>query len=250
MAKIDIEVLAGRRTLGLRSPASIAGLVFLPVLAALMVADMYLIFMWAPTDAILGHVQRIFYIHVPIAWVAFLAFSVVFVSSILYLWKRTPFWDALAHSSAEIGLVFATLILVTGTIWMRPVWGVWWTWDPKLTTSVVLWLIYVAYLMLRGYAPTRSQGATYAAVLGIVGFVDVPIVYFAVDWWRSVHPEAVVGPLSESGSLDSSMRSVLMFSMLTFTLLFVFLLKERLSLKKMQDAVRNARYFLRTTGKY
>ena len=250
MAKTEISVLTGRRTLDLRSPASIARLAFLPVLAALMLADMYLIFMWAPTDRVQGHVQRIFYIHIPIAWVAFLAFSVVFVSSIMYLWKRTPFWDALAHSCAEIGLVFATLILVTGSIWAKPTWGVWWTWDPKLTTSVILWLIYLAYLMLRGYAPTRSQGAIYAAVLGIVGFVDVPIVYVAVDWWRSAHPEAVVGPLSESGSLNSSMRTVLMFSMVTFTLLFVFLLRERLSLRKLQDAVRNARYVLRTTGKY
>ena len=223
-------------------------LAFLPVIAVLMVVDLYLIFMWAPTDAILGHVQRIFYFHVPIAWVAFLAFFIVFLSSVLYLWKRSPIWDSLAHSAAEIGVVFATLILVTGAIWAKPVWGVWWTWEPRLTTSLILWLIYVAYLMLRAYAPTKSQGARYAAVLGVVGFIDVPIVYFAVDWWRAVHPESVVGPLAETGSLDSSMRTVLVFSMITFTLMFAFLLKGRVSLRTSEDVLSRARYLLGRAG--
>ena len=164
------------------------------MIAALMVADLFLIFMWAPTELVMGHVQRIMYFHVALAWVAFLAFFLVFVGSIMYLWKRSAWWDALAQSAAEIGVVFATLILITGTIWMRPVWGVWWTWEPKLTTSVILWLMYVVYLMLRAYAPNRSQAATYSAVLGVIAFIDVPVVYFAARWWRSVHPEAVVGP--------------------------------------------------------
>lgn len=215
-------------------------------IAALMVVNLYLIFMWAPTEAVMGHVQRIMYFHVAIAWVAFLAFFIVFVSSVVYLWKRNPWWDALAQSAAEIGVVFATLILITGTIWMRPVWGVWWTWEPKLTTSVILWLIYLVYLMVRNYAPNRSQGASFAAVLGIIGFVDVPIVYFAAQWWRSVHPESVVGPLVEPGSLDSDMRTVLMFSLITFMLLFGFLLRERLNMRTMEDSLRMARFFART----
>ena len=223
---------------------------FLPLITVLMVVNLFLIFMWAPTDAILGHVQRIFYFHVPIAWVAFLAFFIVFVSSILYLWTRSDRWDALAHSAAEIGVVFATLILITGAIWAKPVWGVWWTWEPRLTTSLILWLMYVGYLMLRAYAPNRSQGATYAAVLGIIGFIDVPIVYFAVDWWRAIHPESVVGPLAETGSLDSDMRAVLMFSLVTFTLLFAFLLKERVSLRTLEDSLRRARYHVRSGSKY
>ena len=249
MQRSGSERLAARAIVGAKGTGWVLRAAVASGMALLMIANLYLIFMWAPTDAILGHVQRIFYFHVPIAWVAFLAFFIVFVSSILYLWKRNAHWDALAQSAAEIGVVFATLILVTGTIWMRPVWGVWWTWEPKLTTSVILWLIYVGYLMLRAYAPSRSQGATYAAVLGIVGFIDVPIVYFAVEWWRSVHPEAVVGPLSESGSLDSSMRVVLMFSMLTFTLLFAFLLRERLSLRSMEDSLRSARHMLARAGR-
>ena len=223
---------------------------FLPLLGVMMVANLYLIFLWAPTDAILGEVQRIFYFHVPIAWVAFLAFFVVFVSSILYLWRRNPIWDAIAHSAAEIGVVFATLILLTGAIWAKPLWGVWWTWEPRLTTSLILWLIYVAYLMLRTHSPSRTQGATYAAVLGIVGFVDVPIVYFAAEWWRTVHPESVVGPLAETGSLDSSMRMVLMFSLLTFTLFFAYLLRERVSLRRADDDVKSTIHAVRTAGRF
>ena len=249
LARTDSERLIERPGIESKAVARALNAAVPFVIAVLMVIDLYLIFMWAPTDAILGHVQRIFYFHVPIAWVAFLAFFIVFVSSIAYLWTRNARWDALAHSAAEIGVVFATLILVTGTIWMRPVWGVWWTWDPKLTTSVILWLLYVVYLMLRAYAPNRSQGATYAAVLGIIGFVDVPIVYFAVEWWRAVHPESVVGPLAETGSLDSSMRAVLMFSLVTFTLLFALLLRERLSMRMMEDTLKRARYPARIAEK-
>lgn len=242
----------GKRLGDTRSPLS---QVFAPwtlalaAAAALMVVDLYLIFMWAPTEQVMGHVQRIMYFHVAIAWVAFLSFLIVFVASVAYLWKRDSRWDALAYSTAEIGVVFATLILITGMIWMRPVWGVWWTWEPKLTTSVILWVIYVVYLMLRGYAPNRSRGATFAAVLGIVGFIDVPIVYFAADWWRAAHPSVVVGPLSEPGSLDSEMRAVLLFSVVTFTVLFAVLLRERFSMRRSEDDLRRSGYSLRTGAK-
>ena len=244
MNRTESEPLMERADLGSKVSIWALRVTLLALIVVLMVVDLYLIFMWAPTDAILGHVQRIFYFHVSIAWVAFVAFFIVFVSSVLYLWKRDARWDALAHSAAEIGVVFATLILITGVIWAKPVWGVWWTWEPRLTTSLILWLIYVSYLMLRVYAPSRSQGATYAAVLGIIGFVDVPIVYFAAEWWRSVHPESVVGPLSDTGGLDSSMRAVLMFSVLTFTLLFAFILRERLAMRTMEDTLRRARFSL------
>ena len=247
MARTEGEMLTGRgrvRLSELVEPWTLA----LAAGAALMVVDLYLIFMWAPTEQVMGHVQRVMYFHVPIAWVAFLSFFIVFLASIAYLWKRDPKWDALAYSAAEIGVVFATLILITGTIWMRPVWGVWWTWEPKLTTSVILWLIYVVYLMLRGYAPNRSRGATFAAVLGIVGFIDVPIVYFAAEWWRSVHPSSVVGPLSEPGNLDSDMRVVLMFSAITFTALFALLVRERVSMRRSEDTLRRTRYSVRTVA--
>ena len=210
---------------------------FLLVIAALMAVNLYLIFLWVPTEQNLGISQRIFYFHVPVAWVGFLAFFIVFIASIAYLIKGSERWDALAYSAAEIGVLFTSLLLIGGIIWNKPVWGVWWTWDPRLTTTLILLLIYVAYLMLRAYALRGSQAARYSAVLGIIGFVDVPIVYFAVDWWRTVHPEYVVGPRAEPGSLETSMLIVLMFSLVTFTALFAYLLIERYSLRRAEDLV-------------
>ena len=207
----------------------------------LMLVTLALIFMWAPTERVMGQVQRIFYFHVPVAWVAFLAFTIVFVASILYLWRGHRRWDALGHSAAEIGVLFTTLMLVTGATWAKPVWGVWWTWDPRLTTSLILWLLYVGYLMLRAYAPTPSQAARYSAVMGIVAFVDVPIVYFAVSWWRNIHPEMVIGPLAEPDALEGSMVVTLLLSMVAFTVLFAYLLWERLSLRNAEDSVRGMR---------
>ena len=213
----------------------------LGLVAALMVANMFMIFMFAPTEAISGHVQRIMYIHVPMAWLAFLAFFIVFCGSILYLWKRDEKWDELASSAAELGIIFTTLVLITGPIWAKPTWGVWWTWDARLTSTLVLWLIYVGYLMLRAYSANRSQGARFSAVLGIVGFIDVPIVYFAVDWWRTQHQRLVLGGLSLEGDLHPDMRIALLVSVIAFTLLFGFLLRQRMSLKRVERGVREMR---------
>ena len=228
----------GTRTGWWRSPANW----LLGIVAVLMACDLYLIFAVAPTEAVMGDVQRIFYVHVPLAIMSFLAFAVVFVASIVYLARRGEHWDRVAHASAEVGLVFVSLALITGIIWARPVWGVWWTWDPRLTTTLILWLIYAAYLMIRSYAPNRSRGAVYGAVVGIVGFVDVPIVYFSVNWWRSLHPEAVVGPLAETGSLEPIMTNILMFSFLTFLVLFLYLVVERTALRRAEDRAAALRY--------
>lgn len=214
----------------------------------LMLVDVYLIFMVAPTDSVLGNVQRVFYFHVPMAVMSFVAFFLVFVASIVYLIGRNDKWDRLAHAAAEVGVVFVTLALLTGIIWARPVWGVWWTWEPRLTTTLILWLIYVAYLMIRSYAPNRRQGAIYAAVVGIVGFVDVPIVYYSVQWWRSIHPSAVVGPLAESGALPPIMQVILLFSFVTFLALFLYLLVERVALRNAEDQLRSLRFSLRRSG--
>lgn len=218
---------------------------FLLVVCGMMLANLYLIFMWAPTESVMGHVQRIFYIHVPMAWVAFLAFLVVFVGSLMYLWKRDTKWDMLASSAAEVGVVFTTLVLITGPIWAKPVWGVWWTWDARLTTTLVLWLIYVAYLMLRSYSANRSQGAVYSAILGIVGFVDVPIIYFAVDWWETQHQRLVVSV--DTMNIHPDMRIVLYFSVLTLVLLFFYLLWQRMSMKQLEESARACRHLLRLT---
>ncbi len=214
-----------------------------------MLADLYLIFMVAPTDAVLGHIQRVFYFHVPIAIMSFLAFFIVFLASIIYLVRRDVKWDRLAHASAEVGVVFVSLALLTGVIWARPIWNTWWTWEPRLTTTLILWLIYVAYLMTRAYAPNRAKAAIYSAVVGIVGFVDVPIVYYSVIWWRSIHPSPVVGPLASADALDSTMLAVWLFSMLTFLFLLVYLVLERSALRDNEDQLRGIRFMLRRTAR-
>lgn len=207
-----------------------------PALFLSMLAALYAALVYAPTEATQGDVQRIFYFHVPSAWVAFLAFFVVFTGSILYLWKKDRRWDILASCSAEIGVLFTTMVLLTGPLWGKPIWGTYWSWDPRLTTTLILWLIYVAYLMLRAYAGERTKGARMAAVLGIVGFVDVPLIHLSVLWWRSLHPLPVViragGP-----ALPQSMLVSLMVSLLAFTLLYLYLLRERVHLEWMKDEV-------------
>jgi heme exporter protein C len=219
------------------------------ITGVMMLVDLYFIFMVAPTDAVLGHVQRVFYFHVPIAIMSFLAFFVVFIASLMYLFKRSPKWDAFAHASAEVGVVFVTLALISGIIWARPVWNTWWTWEPRLTTTLILWLIYVAYLMVRSYAPTQSKGAIYAAVVGIIGFVDVPIVYYSVVWWRSIHPSPVVGPFAKSDSLDSTMALVLLYSFITFVFFFAYMVMERMELRTTEEALGRIRFALRRRGR-
>ncbi|MDA0264219.1 MAG: cytochrome c biogenesis protein [Chloroflexi bacterium] len=219
------------------------------ITGVMMVINLYLIFMVAPTDSVLGHVQRVFYFHVPIAIMSFLAFFVVFAGSVMYLITRSPKWDAVAHAAAEVGVVLVTLALITGIIWARPVWNTWWTWEPRLTTTLILWLIYVAYLMVRSYAPTQSKGAIYAAVMGIVGFVDVPIVYYSVVWWRSIHPSPVVGPFAQADALDGTMALVLLYSFITFVFFFVYMVMERMSLRSMEEALGRIRFTLRRSGR-
>ena len=140
-------------------------------------------------------------------------------------------------------MLFTTVLIVTGVMWAKPVWGVWWNWDPRLTTSLILWLIYLAYLMVRSYAPSPEQGAKYAAILGIVGFVDVPIVYFSIKWWRTLHPQAVIGPGS-TGGLDSSMQLLLLVSTAIFTILFVHLLITRMGLRKIEERLEEANHIV------
>lgn len=203
-----------------------------------ILASLYAVFVYVPTEKEMGIIQRIFYFHVPSAWVAFLAFGVVFVASIGYLWKRDQRLDRLACSSAELGVVFTSLVLITGPIWGRFAWGTWWTWDPRLTTTLVLWLIYVSYLMLRSSITEPSRRARVSAVLGIVGFVDVPIVFMAIRWWRTIHP--VVFEATEI-RLDPAMLQTFLLSLATFTVLFVYLLLQRVWLEKSRDSLEDLR---------
>ena len=230
---------------GWLTPKTIVG----AIAGILLLVDLYLMFMVAPTDANLGNVQRVFYIHVPIALMSFLAFFIVFVGSVMYLFKRSNRWDSMALAAGEVGVVFVSLALVTGVIWARPVWNVWWTWEPRLTTTLVLWLIYVGYLMVRAYAPNRPKAATYAAVVGIVGFIDVPIVYYSVQWWRSIHPQQVVGPLADAGSLDPTMYMVLLVSMLAFLFLTAWLILGRMAVRDAEDELGRLRFDMRRQGR-
>ena len=193
----------------------------------LMVAALYLVFIYVPTEKEMGIVQRIFYFHVPLAWVAFLAFFIVFLGSVLYLWKRESKWDVLANSSAEVGIVFTTLFLITGSIWAKPIWGVWWSWDSRLTSALILWLIYIAYIIVRSFATEESRGARFAAVVGIVGFIDVPITALAITLWRTQHP----GPTIFQGSLSPPMMLTLLVCLVAFTILYCLLLIQRVSMK-------------------
>lgn len=196
---------------------------------ALFVIAIYMVFVYAPTERMMGDVQRIFYFHVPLAWSAFLAFFTVLVASILYLRRRQQKWDIIAVSAAEIGIMFTTLVLITGSIWARPTWGIWWNWEPRLTTALVLWFIYIAYMLVRGYASDREQRARYSAVVGIIGFLDVPIVFMSTSWWQLQHPGKLV---FESGGLAPSMLATLMVSLAAFSVLYVVLLLQRISLQK------------------
>lgn len=201
---------------------------------ALMIAALYMVFIYVPTEKSGGEVQRIFYFHVPVAWVSFLAFLVTFISSILYLWKRTMKWDAIAHASAEVGVIFTTLVLITGPIWAKPAWGIWWTWDARLTTSLVLWLTYVAYLLVRSYATEPARAASFGAVIGIVGFIDVPLVFVTVNLWRTQHPSTIIF----EGGLVTPMLITLLVCIAAFTVLYVLLTIQSASLKVMERDIR------------
>jgi len=193
------------------------------------------------TTARQGVAQRIFYVHVPSAWISFLAFFLVFIFSVRYLIWRNAADDIRAYSCAEVGMVFCTLVLITGPIWAHPVWGVWWTWDARLTTSLILWLIYVAYLMLRSYMTDQEQRARFSAVLGIIGFIDVPIVHMSVKWWRTLHPGPVIMRSGGMGELPAPMHIALWASLLAFTLVFIYFVRRRTALEVLHERLEAVR---------
>lgn len=207
---------------------------------SLMMVALGLVFIYVPTEKTMGIVQRIFYFHVPIAWISLLAFLVVFIGSILYLWKKEEKWDIIARSSGEIGFVFITLVLVTGPIWAKPAWGTWWTWDTRLTSALILWFIYLGYILVRSLAVEEGQGARFAAVVGIVGFIDVPIVYLAIRLWRTQHP----GPVVFEGGLEDSMLLTLMVSMAAFTVLYIYLLIQTISIRQVEANIEEIQQYL------
>jgi heme exporter protein C len=199
------------------------------VTLAMMTAAIFMVFVYVPTEAQQGIVQRIFYFHVPCAWVAFAAFALVAISGGFYLWLGQQVWDDLAYASAEVGMLFCTLVLITGSIWAKPIWGAWWTWDSRLTTTLVLWLLYGGYLTLRVMANEVPQVGRLAAVVGIVAAADVPVIIVSVRLWRTIHPAVIVTRQGGHGLEDPRMIATLLVSMSAFTALCVWLLMLRFS---------------------
>jgi heme exporter protein C len=219
-----LTLVGGHRAQRVMGVATLAGLAATVVIGLLVV----------PPDATQGDVQRLMYVHVPAAWVAFLSFGVVFVASVAYLKTGRVQWDRVAAASAEIGVLFCTLTIVLGSLWGRPVWGTWWTWDPRLTTTAVLLLIYVGYLSLRKVADSPTRRARWSAVLGVVGFVDVPIVHMSVVWWRSLHQQATV-LRPGAPTIAGSMLATLLLAFVAFSLAYGYLMAVRMRVGRLED---------------
>jgi len=210
---------------------AILGLLVVVLIGASAYASFYI----APDESTMHLVQRIFYLHAPCGMVALMAFLVSFVGNVVYLLKRESKWDWLGVASVEVGLVFCTVVLITGPIWAHPAWGVWWAWDARLTSTLVLWLLYVSYLLLRTTIDDPDRRAVVSAFFGVFSFLDVPLVYGSIWWWRTNHPQPVV---FTSGGLDPAMRKVFYFSWLSLTCLMVLLIRKRYELEALRGTVR------------
>jgi len=214
--------------------------------AVLVVTSLALVFLWALPEVTMKEVQRIFYWHVAVDWVGFLAFGVTVVASIAYLRTHERKWDILGAASVEIGSLFLTMGAVTGSLWARPVWNTWWTWDARLTTVAITWLVYLAYLMLRGAIDDPQRRARFSAVYGIVSFVTVPLTFLSVFMLRTIHPALLFASASdtaqgkmqfESGLASARMGMTLTFCVVTFTIVYVLLLRMRVKLEHTADRV-------------
>ena len=199
----------------------------------LMLLALYTIFIYAPVEKTMGLIQKIFYIHVPAAFLAYLAFFITFIASIFYLYRKDSKWDTVAHCAVETGVIFCTIVLITGPIWAKPVWNVWWTWDPRLTTTLILWFTYVAYLMLRR-SVKENQRANLSAVFGIIGFINVPITFFSIRLWRTIHPVIIT---SRGLNMSWSMKFSLIITFIAFCFLFFSLLISRIRLERLKMCI-------------
>ena len=208
------------------------------VTAALFAVALYLVFFYAPLEAVMGEVQRVFYFHVAAGWVGALAFLVTAIAGVAYLIGKNRRWDRVAVSSVEIGIVFTLINIVSGSIWARPIWNTWWTWDPRLVTATVMELVYIAYLLLRQGMEDPDRRARIGAIYAIVGFLSVPLTFLSIRLFRTIHP-VVIGssdPTAE-GTFDMTPRMLqaFMFSLLTFTFLYATLLWHRLRLESVYE---------------
>ncbi len=206
----------------------------LPAAAAIVVAAGLAVGFLAPPDQLQGNLQKLMYVHVPAAWVAFLSFAITLAGSVLWLWRRSTRYDRLASSSAEVGVFFTGLTLALGSVWGKPVWGVWWTWDPRLVTTAVMFFVYLGYLALRRATVDPAARARRSAVFGVMAFVQVPIVHMSVLWWRTLHqPPTVLKP--GNPSIDHMMLSALLINFAAFTLLFLVLLRARSRISAIEE---------------
>ena len=210
------------------SKSGLANVIGIAALALFLVGSFVGLFV-VSADGMQGDIQRLMYVHVPAAWLAFMSFFVVFLMSVLYLIQRDLRWDRVAQSSAEIGVVFTVLTLALGSMWGKPTWGVWWTWDPRLTTTAIMLAIYVGYLAIRSFADDPDKRARWAAIVGIIGFANVPIVYLSVIWWRTLHQ-----PPSSPRSVSPEILWTLMFNLAAFTVIYVYLMMRRIRLAKLE----------------
>ena len=198
-----------------------------------LIACLGMIFVWVPADANLGISQKIFYLHVPSAILGMISIAIVAFFSTLYLLNSDKKkWDDFAYSFAEVGMIFLSIALISGSLWSKPAWGVWWTWEPKLTLTLILWFVYVAYLMMRSYMSGSTNEAKFGSVVALIGAIDAPLIYYATELWRSAHPSAVVGPNAESGSLDERMFIGLIVSFIALSFMFLYFVSNRYLLRK------------------
>jgi len=204
-----------------------------------MLISTYAAFIYAPTETIMGDIQRIFYFHMGTVWVATIAFMIVFAASIIYLINGKKKWDVLAYTSAEIGVLFITLTIITGSIWAKPVWGTWWTWDPQLTTTFILWILYIVYLLIRANSGFDEKKAKYSAVFAIIAFIDLPLVYISARVMRGISP-VVFGP--GGGGIEPKMLNALLITLVSFTLLFILLLIERVKVENLKYQINKLIY--------
>jgi heme exporter protein C len=210
---------------------------FMPAASlALVAAAAYAIFFVAPEEATMGAIQRIFYFHIASGWTAGVAFFLSFVANVAYLARRTARWDWLGISAVEVGLAFTTVVLISGPIWAKPVWGIWWTWDARLTSTIVLWLLYVSYLVLRSLVEDGRRRAVVSAVFGIFAFLDVPLVYFSIRIWRTQHPQPVIAGGAGSG-LDPVMWQVVLLSWTALLAVMGLLVWQRYRLEAVRHEV-------------
>jgi heme exporter protein C len=198
----------------------------------MMPIALYFAFIYAPREMVMGEVQRIFYFHLASAWTGLLSFFFVFVGGAFYLWSKKPKYDYFAHSAVELGILYLTIVLITGPIWAKPVWGAWWTWDPRLTSTFVLWLIFMAYTLFRSSLKDHPAVRTYASVYGIIGFIDVPIVYMSIYWWRTIHPKVIT---PEKVALDPKMWTAVLVCFATMLVFYTILIRLRMDLLRLEE---------------